>query len=341
MSDMRSNASVIEIARDIMAAVNNTTGTRGIGTVLIKPKTASTVYLPRNWHLFPIVNGAIREELLFKVGQGPGRAVYPNGKRKKASDAEPDTESWWVIPPGGSLVTIHSVVGGCRHNMPRGTKFVFDPEHPNLAVEATLQTSITGAVDPTHFGGCKSIVQFEQLTAPTASLDAFRAAVGKFPAAVIVWDGSEPADGTTSSSLDRGASRAGSVTQLFKERFNIFVLAERLDSGSTRSAEGLKLLDDLTFLLTDIQTIDGQVFSSPSGVQVRGRSRIAGDSAQYQSVFVYLLQISVTGTWKPYDFRSYSPWLVAHNTIETHLKDGFGEGKVTVDQDIDMTADSE
>jgi len=338
---MRSNASVIEIARDIMAAVHETTGTRGTGKVLIKPKTASTVYLPRNWHLYPMVNGAIREDLLFKIGQGPSRALYPNGKRKKANADEPDTESWWVIPPGGAIVNIHSVVGGIRHNLPKGTKFVFDPEHPNLEIETTLQTNITDAAEPTHFGGCKSIVQFEQLTAPTANLDAFRAAVGKFPAAVIVWDGSEPADGSTSSSLDRGASRAGSTTQLFKERFNIFVLSERLDSGATRSAEGLKLLDDLTFWLTDLQTIDGQVFSSPTGVQVRGRNRIAGDSAQYQSVFVYLLQISVTGTWKPYDFRSYSPWLKTHNVIKTHLKDESGEGKVTVDQDIDMTAVSE
>ncbi len=342
MTDMmRSNASVIELARDIMAAINPVTGTRGTGKVLVKTKGKTPVYLPRNWYLMPIVNGAVREELLFKVGQGPNHAIYPDGKRKKSSVDEPDAESWWVIQPGGTLVDIVSVVGGIRHNLPKGTKFAFDPHNPNLEIEAVLQNAITDGAEPTHFGGCKSVVQFEQLNAPTASLDAFRAAVGKFPAVIIVWDGSEPADGTTQSSIDRGRTRVGSVSQLFKERFNIFVLLERLDSGQIRSAEGLKLLDDITYWLTDLQAIDGEIFSSPTGVQLRGRARVAGDSAAYQHVYIYMLQISVTSCVVPYDSRTFHPWLRTHNEILTFQKDGAGDRKVVVSQDIDMTAGSE
>jgi hypothetical protein len=339
--EMRSNSSVIDIARDIMSVISPTTGVRGSGKVLIKTKETTSVNLPRNWHLIPIVNGAAREDLLFKVGQGPLRAKYPNGKRIKTDPNEPDTESWWSVQPGGTLVNIHSLVGGNRHNLPKGTKFIFDPGHPDLESEAILQRDITDGADPTHFGGCRSVVQFEQLNAVDVSLDTFRASVGKFPAVVIVWDGSEPADGTTQSSIDRGRTRVGPTMQLFKERFNLFVIVERLDSGSVRSAEGLLLLDHITGWLTDQQSIDGQIFSSPTGVQIRGRGRVAGNNTNFQHVYVYLLQISVTTTLVPYDSRTFSLWLRTHNEFLTFEKDGAGERKVVVSQDIDMTAGSE
>ena len=339
--EMRSNASVIELARDIMSVISPTTGMRGNGKLLIKTKGTTAIDLPRNWHLIPIVNGAAREDLLFKVGQGPLRAKYPDGKRKKVVPTEPDTESWWSVQPGGTLVNIHSIVGGVRHNLPKGTKFIFDPNHPDFEVEATLQRDITDGADPVHFGGCRSVVQFEQLNATDVSLDTFRASVGRFPAVVVVWDGSEPADGTTQSSIDRGRTRVGIASQLFKERYNLFVIVERMDSGPVRSAEGLKLLDDITGWLTDQQTVDGQIFSSPTGIQIRGRARVAGNNTNFQHVYVYLLQISVTSTLVPYDSRTFHPWLRTHNEISTFQQDEAGDGKVVVKQDIDMTTGSE
>jgi len=338
---MRSNAGIIEIARDLMSAISPVTGVRGTGQIMVRPKGGAQVFLPRNWYLMPIVNGAVREDLLFKVDQGSNRAVYPDGKRKKANENEPDADSWWTIQPGGSMVNIVSLVGGRRFNLPKNTKFVFDPLNNDLETEAILQAPITNGSDPVHFGGCKSVVQFEQLNAPSASLDAFRASVGKLPAVVIVWDGSEPADGTTQSSIDRGRTRVGQTSQLFKERFNLFVLVERLDSSAVRSSEGLKLLEDITNWLTDLQSVDGEVFSSPTGIQIRGRSRIAGDNAAYQSMFIYALQISVTSCIRPYDSRTFSPWLRTNVDILTHRKDDEGNRKLVVSEDIDMTKTAE
>ncbi len=338
---MRQTASVIELARDLMAASHQVTGTRATGKLLVKTKGKSPVFLQRNWALIPIVNGAAREDLLFKVALGPEEARYPNGKRVKASEDEPDAGSWWVVQPGGTVVAIHSIIGGKRHNLPRGTKFLFDPQNPNLEVEGVLQADITDGADPTHFGGCMSMAQFEQLNGPQATLDAFRAELGKFPAVVFCWAGSQPADGTTQSSLNRGNTRAGQGMQLFKEQFDVFVISERTDSGPQRRSEGLKLLDDLTFWLTDRQAVDGQIFSSPSGVQIRNRTRVAGDNASYQSVYIYLLQLSITHLWAPYDDRTFTPWLRTHNEILTFQKDGDGARKVVVNQDIDMNPVSE
>ena len=337
--DFRQASSVIEISRDLMAVLCPATGTRGTGKAFIKPRGSDPVILQRNWPLIPIINGAAREELIFKVGQGPNRAKFPNGKRVKADPNEPDTESWWTIQPGGTLVDIVSVIGGKRHNLKKGTKLIFDPINLDLEVEVDLFDDIKNSSDPIHFGGCKSLVQFEQLDGPQATLDAFRAQVGAMPAAIVVWDGSEPADGTTQSSTNRGSTRIGQGSQLFKERYNIFVISERLDSGPTRRSEGLKLMDDLTFLLTDRQEVDGQIFSAPTGIQIRGRGRVAGDNAQYQAVYIYVISLSVTSQWKGYDSRTFTDWLLAHNEILTFAKDDEGGRKVVVNQDIDMTTD--
>jgi len=339
MVSMRSSASVIEVGRDIMAACAPTTGTRATGVVLIRTRgTSGPVYLPRNWALIPVVNRSLREDLLFKVGEGPESAEYPNGKRVKASEDEPDAGSWWVIQPAGTLVTIHSLLGGKRHNLPKGTKFILDPENSSLEVECELQAAITDGADPTHFGGCMGIMQFEQLQGPTATLDAFRSELGALPGIVVVWSGSQPADGTTQSTLDRGASRAGVRMQLFKEMFDLYVISKRLDSGPMRRAEGLKLLDDVTKWLTDVQSVDGQIFSTPNGVQIRGRGRVATNNPEFQSLYIYLLQLSVTCLFTPYDVRTYSPWLRTHNEFQTVEVDGSGNRLVVVDQDIDMSS---
>ncbi len=335
---MRNGTTIIEVARDLMAAAAPVTGTRATGKVLIRAKPGKTVLLPANWHLIPEVNKASREELVFKVGTGPGVAKYPDGKRKKASPTEPDAGSWWTITDAGVLVDVMSVIGGVRHNLPANTKMLLDPVHPDLEPFAQVQpVALSGGADPTWLGGCKSMVQFESLAANTVSLDAFRAQVDKFPAVVLVWDGSEPADGTTQSPLDRAATRVGPGSQLFKERFNLFVLVSRTDGGHMRRNEGLKLLDDLTFWLTDRMEVDGQQFSSPTGVQITGRNRVAGDSAAFQGMYIYVLQLTVTGTWTRYDARTFQPWLRTNNTFLTFEKDADGNRKPIVDQDIDMT----
>lgn len=338
---MRLNSSIIDLGRDLMAACTPTSGTRGTGQLVVRASGNSSVYLPRNWALIPIVNGAAREDLLFKVAQGPNRARYPNGKRVKTSSDEPDTESWWTVQPGGTLVNIHSLIGGKRHNLPKGTKFIFDPYNPNLELSGVLQNDITNGADPTHFGGCMSMMQFEQMNGPQATLDAFRAELGELPAAVFVWSSTQPADGTTQSTFSRGDSRAGSQAIMVKENFDVFVISERLSSGHDRRSEGTKLLDDVTGWLTDRQAIDGQIFSSPGGIQVRGRNRIAGDNASYQSVYIYVVQVSITTQWAPYDDRTYSPWLRTHAETLTFEKDSNDERLVTTSQDVDMTTGSE
>jgi hypothetical protein len=324
---------LITLGRDLISALAPISGTRATAQLLVRAKTGP-VNLPRNAALVPVINRAFREDLTFKVGDGPVQARFKNGIR--VADGGPDCEkSWWVVEPGGTVVTAVSLVGGERHNLKRGTKFYFDPIIPGIEPEAELIEDIADGAEPTHFGGLKGAVQFEQLNGTSPTLDLFRSKIGKLPGVVIVWDSSEPADGTTQSTLDRGAARSGTATARFAEKFNLFIISERLDSHHNRAGEGLKLLEDITLELSDRQEIDGRIFSVP-GVHIRGRSRVLGDSAQYQAVYVYLLQLSVTTSVQPKDRREFAPWLRVHHQNLTFENDGTGQ-KVVVDQEIDMT----
>lgn len=313
----------IDAARDLMAVIAPTTGTRATGKVLVEPNGTAPTIVRRNQCLIPIVNGDAREGLLFKVAEGP--------------NDDPDPKGSWTVQPGGTSVGVFSLLGGKRHNLPRGTRFRMDPL-PRDPVNpiVTLQSDVTDGVDPIHFGGVMSIVQFEQLAGGTLDLDAFRSQIGQMPGIIIVWDGSEPADGTTQSTLSRGLSRVGTRKTLWNERFNVFVITKRLDSDHMRRSEGLQILDDITEWLTDRQAVDGQVFSAPAGVQVRGRQRVVGATAPYQHLYVYVLQLSLTRALVSRDEREWNDWLLTHNEFLTFEKDGQGGRLVIVNQDIDM-----
>lgn len=314
----------IDTARDLMAVIAPTTGTRATGKIIVTPNGTAPTVIRRNQCLIPMVNGDARESLLFKVAEGP--------------NDDPDPKGSWTVAPGGSSVDVFSVLGGKRHNLPRGTQFKLDPlPVENLNPVVTLQSTITDGAEPLHFGGVKSVVQFESLGGASLDLDAYRSQIGQLPGIIIVWDGSEPADGTTQSSIERGRTRIGTRRSLWKERFNLFVITKRMDSDHMRRSEGLQILDDITEWLTDRQAVDGQVFSSPAGIQVRGRGRVIGPSAQYQQLYVYVLQLSVTRLLQQRDEREWNDWLLTHNEFLTFQKDDQDNRLIIVNQDIDMT----
>jgi hypothetical protein len=309
----------IQQARDLMAVMQPVTGTRATACALFKPTGTDPAFLSRNQALIPEVNGAAREELCFKVGEGP------TGSPKR-----------WEIEPGGTSVQVLSILGGERHNLPKGTKLRLDPVPEGLEPLGELVTPATGGLDPGWFGGCLSMVQFESMGGDL-TLDAFRAQLGgQLPAVVLVWEASEPADGTTQSTLQQAATRTGRRVKLFVERWVVFVLSKRMDSDHFRRQEGMQLLGDLSDLLSDRQSVDGRAFSTPAGIQIRGRTRITGRQAPYQQLYVYALQIAVTSALHGRDDRTFHPWLRAHNEFLTHEKEPGGARKIVVSQDIDM-----
>lgn len=287
---------VVDTARAILAAAQPTTGDRASGTVAVTT-TGSEVVLPRNSVLLPVLNGQIRNELIFKTDKG---THLQNGCPKYS----------WLIPAGGASVSVISNVGGARHNLPAGTVLRWDPPITGLSPTATVEApGFAGGADPTFFGGLKSAVVYEQFGGPSPSLEIFRSRMNLLPGMMVVWDGSEPADGAATNQLERGSSRAGRDSLLFREKFLILVIVNRKDSDDKRRDEGLEALDSLTEWLTDRQSVDGLVFSTPTGAQIRERFRLSGDSLVYQEHYIYGMRLSVVRAYTRRDARSYNDWL--------------------------------
>ena len=282
---------VLDTARGIMALCQPLTGERATGEVIIHPR--ANVVVPANGYLYPVVNGGVRHDLLFKTA------------------VNPDTEdgNWPMVVGVPSPVQVLSNIGGVRHNMAPGTRFVIEqPWRFGLAERPNTLLGLAGAEDPIDEDlALWNIVPFESFgSKPNQEL--FRSSIGgKFPAAIIVWKESEPADGMSTSSTNRPTHRgAGKVS--YTELFEILLICNSADSEHERRGQGLRVLQEMCSLLVDRQAVDGQAISSPGGLHIRKRYRLPPDGAAfYQAFQVYGITLSAQATLVQRDSRTYSP----------------------------------
>lgn len=321
-------SAVTEIARAILALAQPLTGDRASGTVTIAAESEPT-FLPRASYLLPVLRGEIRPELAVKVDTGPD------------DDQDGVLVNGWRVEPSGTVVDIVSNVGGERHNFPPGTPLVFDPPVAGLSRRVFVDDpGLTGATAPAAFGGIKSAVTYETFAGPQANLDLFRAAIGGVPAILVVWQNSEPADGTTIPQTSR-PTRVGTNSQLYKEQFDLVVISSRDDKDHIRREEGMRILDDLTALLTDRHEVDGVCFSNPSGLQIRQRFREQGPQPLYQDFYVYVLALSAMRAYHRRDVRTYNDWLTTHMILTTPDNELPNQGPLTVaDVEFEMIQDA-
>lgn len=280
--------SQIEVGRGLLARLLPLTGTRASGAI-VQTLTGPNAEVVAGNYLLPVVNGQLREELVYKV------APKPDGSMK------------WNLPADGPLAIV-SNVGGKRHNLPAGTVMRWDPQLPGLDPTATVDAGgIAGGLDPVGSLVLNAAVLYESVGNQLSGVEFFRSGIGAFPAVVAMWSDSEPADGLATSSLRRANSRTGEGSQLYTETWAIDVVVSRQDSEPKRRAQGLLLMDEVTTFLTDAQTVDGVVISHPSGVQIRRRSKLTGlprDMAQaYQ---IYAIELAVTGNYVRPDARTWA-----------------------------------
>jgi hypothetical protein len=279
--------SLLDISRCILGSLRPLSGTQARVMARVQALSPGAVLLPGSF-LAPIVGGALRHELLFRVApRGPGE----NGR--------------WS---GSGLVELVSNLGGARHNLPLGTELRFDPAPAGFAPTAQVVEVRQLGLDPAAGTlGLKGGVVAES-TPGLNTLDLWRSYLGgHFPAALVIWDSSDPADGLATSSLARGRSRAGEGSTFYAENWVVFLISSREDSEAMRRSDGLRLLQEASVLLTDVQSVDGLVFSNPSGVQIRRRSKPPiGDRNLAQQLQIYALEIATTNRIDRAEARFYS-----------------------------------
>jgi len=310
----------IDTMRALFAVIQPQTGGRSSGNVT-STATGADVELPRGRHLIPIIADRLRPDLTFKTTANPGGGD-------------------WTVSSGGTSVGVESVLGGKRHDLPAGTKLRWDPAVSGLDDLVTVDApGLAGGTDPDFFGGLKSVVVAEDFTG-ARDVEAFRSQLGGVPAALLQWDGREPATGTTQPGLERGGSRARRGELLYKERLRFWVLSNRKDAAHVRRREGLQILDDLTGLLVDRTAVDGCTFSAPDGVQILECQRVtAGDRALYREFNVYEIAFAVTRSLKKQDLRTYSDLLKIRlkTTVDDELTHDPDEPITVVDTTSDLS----
>jgi len=278
--------------------VATVSGTGSFTVVLAGSGTGGNVTIGSNVNLYegeyaiPIIDGAYRDDFVIKVGAGPN------------TDANGGT--YWAVNSAGTDVTFKANLGGVRHNTitiaAGAVPVAFDPPLDGIA-SATLKTSFTGGADATGLGALHDAFMYQQFVGDPRDLG--KSNLNRLPGALIVWKGSEAADGASVAQTYR--MRMSSTQTLMKETFDLLIFVERAESDHLRRLQGLYLLDLATGYLTDRVAIDGHVVSSPSGVQVQRRF-VEGlrDPEGYVGTYIYGMTLSVMKPYVMTDLRTFS-----------------------------------
>jgi hypothetical protein len=294
MSEPLTLNAIEQLGRALFAQLSSMTGARGTGTVSVTAKAgAPNKVLKANTYLLPVVGGQLREDLVFKVAPNPA-TLEPNG-----------TGGDWTVAHGSvAPVAIKSNVGGARHNLAAGTVFRFDPIHTDFAETATLTANITNGADTSQL--LKRVAFFEDLDSANPAKDIFSAKLGDYPAAMLVWQDSEPAEGLTAG-LRQGSTRGARKVRFTRESFVLYVIVGRLSGDEKRRQEGLVVMQAITRLLSDRQrNIDGEQLSSiGAGVEVNQRTRLRRGEKHY----IYAMRLRVNQVLEPIDERTFNAWI--------------------------------
>jgi hypothetical protein len=295
---------ILATARALMALLQPLTGNRSMGTATVRSSPGPSAVLPANAYAVPILGGAMRHDLLVRVNANPAAPTPPA-----------TVQGDWAVVAAGTPVTMTSLMGGIDVNLPIGTELRWWPARAGVEAKSVLATALTGGTQLTGVGALAQVAFYEQLRANLSGTaeDLFKSMVSRFPAALLVWDGAAPGDGSTVSPLERGDSRVGNGIALYAYTWDLFVITSRTDSDPARREEGLALLDEIIETIQDRQSVDGVPFSAPSGVQIRDvRRHVVGPS-----FYVYLIRFATVSSVKKRDPRTWNPWLLTRLDADT------------------------
>lgn len=277
---------LVNVCRDLASVIHPLTGTRATGTVTVKSSTGTTATVDVGSYLVPVVDGAYRDDLAYKVNAGP------------------NADKSWTITAAGVNVGVTANLGGARFNLPAATSLYFDPAITNIASSVVTGAITTGA-NPTSLG-IQDIQIFERFDPSPESVDLTRSSIRRFPSAILAWVGSEPADGSAVSQTSQ-STRAGRGRVIYHELFDFYLFTNAMSSDHLRRQDGLRLLDAATMLFTSRRSSDGVGISAPSGVQVRRRWRHNfADHKGVQRYYAYGLELAAMTTYNRTDTRSYT-----------------------------------
>lgn len=298
--------STLGIARSLMALLQPLTGERATGHVAVQPASTGPggLVLAGGTYLLPVIDGSLMQQMLFKLARNPDTA---NGS--------------WAVPAEGAIIPVLSNAGGDRYNLPAGTRFVLEPPLSTL-INVMAQGDIVGGVDHDGMDGIKDIVQYETSNGPLLPTDAHRSRLKEFPAILVNYETTQPADGSSVSGTSR-PTRTGTAKMLYGFEYSVTVFVSRTDSDLYRRDAGMAVVDRALDILSSRHNVDGAPVSNPGALQIVSVVRRQGAQDVYQKFYVYSIRVRALGSIITEDSRQYSPWL--RTVMNVHKRETAGD----------------
>jgi hypothetical protein len=280
------------LVRALQAVVQPVQGDYASGYVVVSAIAGMTTLEPGVFGI-PIVGGCLEEARTIKV--------EPN----------PDTsDGSWEVQPSGTPVLVTSVLGGVRVNLASGTEIRWDPPTNGLTELGVVGAGgLTGGTQHEHFGALRQVVLYQDLGSQAGAVEFFRAKLSDYPAAVLGWVSSRPADGATTPGVGSNNVRLGRGRRLFSHDWELYIVTSRLDGHGVRAREGMVVRDELMAQLTDRCAFRGLPVSGPAGIQITDARMVRTTSTSFVDAIRFSTQYVLERTPAG---RTFNPWLRTH-----------------------------
>lgn len=253
------------------------------------------------------------------VGQGttvvlrPGAIGVPisRGGLDRASAVvaarnEANARGEWEVVHAGTSVAVESVLAGPRTALPPGTEIAWLAPVAGLAATAMVEaTGLSGGALHDGIGTPRQILHYKDLGGQQNAIDFFRAQLSDFPALVLAWTSSGPADASSQPGVGANSSRLGAGKRLMVHSWVIYVITSRLDGSDERRDEGDILRDAVLEQITDRMAFRGMTISSPRGLELLDSRVVQATPTSY----VDRVTFSTQYTQVRRDDREFNPWL--------------------------------
>jgi hypothetical protein len=284
------------LARGLQACLQVLQGDYSSGSVTATA-TGDPVELPRGTFGLPIIDGSEDESQAILV------------------EANPDVEGGaWTVTSAGTPVSVTSIQGGTHVNLDVDTPIRWDP--PITGLEATgvvAAGGLTGGTQATHYGALRQVRYYRDMGSNPGAVDFYAAGLHSYPAAVVGWESTMPADGAALPGIGPDSTRMGRGKREFVATFGLMLFTGRFDQTHARRKESDQLRDDVLELLTDRISYRDCFLSGPRGVQIL-EARHMGSRPNY---YVDVVRVACHFVLSMRDERTFHDWLTTRLQLAT------------------------
>lgn len=280
MSSVTNANTIVRLERAVLSVLQPITGTRSVGTALVRALGADVVLPARSYAVPSPASNTGAAELEYRLLVKTTEAI--------------------TVTSAGTSVPITSVLGGTDANLASGTVLLWDPPIAGIEPLSVIEDPLVGGTPNPDVDAVEQIVIFEGLGPANTAQSMWQGGLGRYPALVVAWEDSSP------------VRRAGFGKTTRAHHMRVFVIVDRVDGHNQRRDQGKRILDAVDELLSDRAEVDGEVFSSPP---IKGGAQ--GRIALGQGSYVYFYDFVATHTTTRRDSRTRGPWNKTREQLTT------------------------